>query len=346
MNWANRPRRLLLKGVALSLAMAAAWTLWAELHPTEERALRMLVHDQLDNWFPELMSAPGDGFGVALRQAAEQGAMQPPVLLIHGLDEPGIIWDDLVVALADAGFDVWELRYPNDQGIDRSADFLARHWAALPAEQPVILIGHSMGGLVAREFVTRLRYPPGPAPQLEGAPVGGLVMIGTPNHGSPWARLRIWLELREHFEDARQRRFTLFAGLRDGVGEAKVDLRPGSNFLKALNARPWPDAVPRFLIGAQLLSTPSSLTEGLDAAAAEVGSEALREHLHAWWQTLTNGLGDGAVSVASLRLEDAPPPVIVNATHRTMLRRLGPDDPEPPAIRPIIAQLQRWSQSP
>ncbi len=416
--------RRLLQTLALIVALSLLWTLWAELHPSEERALRSLVHDQLDDWFPELMAPVGDGFGLRPLAAGDwptaEAAPKPPpksapesvavvrprVLLIHGLDEPGIIWDDLAPAAAAAGFEVWELRYPNDQGIDRSADLLAEQWGALPDDRPVILIGHSMGGLVARDFITRWRHPVGASPRIEGAPVAGLIMVGTPNQGSPWARLRIWLELREHFEDAQRRRFSLFAGLRDGLGEAKIDLRPGSAFLEALNARPWPASVPRAIIGAQLLESPSSspspspapqrpaqpldqgrealprqMTEqttdqktdpragqsdrqsadpftdepadplpesiraGLDALAAEVGSEPLRAKLDAWLRALGDGLGDGAVSVDSLRLEGAPEPLIVNGAHRTMLRRLFAGDPTPPAIAPIIAQLEAWSAS-
>ena len=342
-------RRRLLQATALVLAVAALWTGWAELHPGEERALRTLVHDQLDDWFPELMRPAGDGHGLSLRLPAAP-SQRPRVLLIHGLDEPGIIWDDLAPAVAEAGFEVWELRYPNDQGIDRSAAFLAQHWDALPEDRPVILIGHSMGGLLAREFVTRWRHPVGEPAQVEGAPVGGLLMVGTPNQGSAWARLRIWLELREHFEDAQRRRFSLFAGLRDGLGEAKIDLRPGSAFLEALNARPWPESVPRAIIGARLVEPPKRLIASLDAAAAEVGSEALGEQLHAWFDELSeglgDGLGDGVVSVESLQLEGAPEPVIVNGAHRTMLMRLFADDPTPPAIAPIIEQLEAWSGGP
>ena len=174
-------------------------------------------------------------------------------------------------AIAEAGFEVWELRYPNDQGIDRSADFLAEHWPALPDDRPVILVGHSMGGLVARDFITRWRHPFGESPPLEGAPIAGLIMIGTPNQGSPWARLRIWLELREHFEDAQRRRFSLFAGLRDGLGEAKIDLRPGSAFLEALNARPWPVSVPCAIIGAQLLESLSPWSQQRPAQPDDEG---------------------------------------------------------------------------
>jgi pimeloyl-ACP methyl ester carboxylesterase len=346
-------RRRLLAAVLIVAGLTGLWIAWSELHPGEERALRALVHDRLDDWFPEVMDIAADGHGLHLRRPADggddgadppAGVGRPRTLLVHGLDEPGILWDDLAPALAEAGFEVWELRYPNDQGIDRSTDYLADLWPTLPADRPVILIGHSMGGLLARDFVTRLRHPVAGPPRVRGAPVGGVIMAGTPNHGSAWARLRIWLELQEHFRDARQRRFSLFAGLRDGLGEAKIDLRPGSAFLERLNARPWPEAVPRFLIGARVVEPPAHLIAGLDAAAAEIGSEALRLGLHAWWDSLGNRIGDGAVTIDSLALPDAPPPLIVTATHRSMLRRLGDAGPEPPAVAPIVAQVRAWSR--
>jgi pimeloyl-ACP methyl ester carboxylesterase len=291
------------------------------------------------------MTPHADGHGLRLRAAAGgPGSAQPPrVLLIHGLDEPGLIWDDLVPALAAAGIEVWELRYPNDQAISSSAAYLAGRWSELPAAPGVILIGHSMGGLVARELVSAWRHPVDRPPRVAGAPVAGVIMVGTPNHGSPWARLRVWLELREQFEDARQRRFSLFAGLRDGLGQAKVDLRPDSAFLLALNARPWPPAVPRAIIGARLLGPADDWLAGLDAAAAEVQSEELRRRLHAWWKKLGNRIGDGAVPAASLELAGAPEPVLVDATHRTMLRRLHAGGPPPPAIDLIVAQVREWT---
>jgi pimeloyl-ACP methyl ester carboxylesterase len=339
--------------LALALAlMTALWIGWSELYPSEERALRELVHDQLAVWFPEVMAPHADGHGLApwhrtgsIGDQTHLDQRNLRALLIHGLDEPGIIWDDLAPALTEAGFDVWELRYPNDQGLDRSAAYLADQWRMLPDDRPVVLIGHSMGGLVAREFVGHWRHPVGEPAKAGGAPVAGVIMVGTPNHGSDWARLRIWLELREHFEDARQRRFSLFAGLRDGLGEAKIDLRPDSEFLRALNARPWPDSVERLIIGARLVGTPAQLGAGLDAAADEVGSEALRQSLHDWFDQLGERLGDGAVSTDSLHLDDAAEPVIVSGSHRTMLRRLSDGDPEPPAVPLIVEQIQTWSET-
>jgi pimeloyl-ACP methyl ester carboxylesterase len=335
-----RLRRAAVLGFGMVAVLVAGWTWWAEQHPRDERRLRGLVHDQLDAWFPEQM-APDDGWhGLHRRNVGSAAAL--PVVLIHGLDEPGIIWDDLIPALDSAGFEVWEFRYPNDQGLDRSAAYLAEQWPALNAARPVALVGHSMGGLVIREFVSRWRHPVDQPAPVEGAPVAGALLVATPNHGSEWARLRIWLELRDLFPNDRGKRFSLFAALRDGTGEAKIDLRPQSDFLRALNARPWPESVPIALIGARLLGPADTFIEGIEEASAEVGSPELRAELRAWWSSLGDEVGDGVVTLESLALSDAPPPIIVDGAHRTMLRRLLPGDPEPPAIAPILAVLRGW----
>jgi pimeloyl-ACP methyl ester carboxylesterase len=261
------------------------------------------------------------------------------------LDEPGTIWDDLVPRLEAAGFPTWDFRYPNDQGIDRSAAYLASLWNQLPEARPVVLIGHSMGGLVARELVSRWRHPVDEAPLVGGAPVAGVILAGTPNQGSEWARLRVWLELRDQFPTVPGRRFSLFGALRDGAGEAKVDLRPGSDFLRALNARPWPDSVSIELIGGRVVPSSQRVLASLDAVFAETGSEALRERIAAWWSGIGDGLGDGVVTLDSLRIPGAPEPQVVNATHRGMLARFLAGDAEPPAIPIILSTLDAWERS-
>jgi len=338
---APRWRRGLIIALVAGLSAVALWTWWAEDHPREERRLRTLVHDQLDAWFPGQM-APDDGWHGVHQRSLPNGARHLSVLLVHGLDEPGAIWNDLVPALADAGFESWEFRYPNDQGIDRSADYLASHWPALPADRPVVLIGHSMGGLVARDFVSRIRHPVGEAARVQGPDVAGVILVGTPNQGSEWARLRVWLELRDQFPSAQGRRFSLFAALRDGTGEAKIDLRPGSDFLRDLNARPWPQTVPILSIAGRLLAPSPDLDEGIEAASAETGSAELRRRLSAWWSGIGADLGDGAVTLSSAGLPGGPPPLVVNASHRGMIARLLPGDPQPPAIEPILAALDAW----
>lgn len=335
--------RLFAALVLLTVLLAASWTWWAESDPQGERELRVLVQDQLQDWFPEEMGPASGVYGLFLRSAnAPDGAARRAVL-VHGLDEPGNIWDDLVPALGEAGFEVWEFRYPNDQGIDLSADLLAEHWPQQEPDRPVLLIGHSMGGLVVRDFVSRLRHPEGAAPAVDGPAVAGVILVGTPNQGSEWARLRVWLELREQLAPGADGRFSLFAGLRDGTGAAKIDLRPGSAFLTELAEREWPTRVPVRIIGGVLLEPPPAMTAGLESIGGELVSPELDSALRSWWEDIGDGLGDGVVPVASLKLQDAPPPILVPASHRGMLARFFAGDPEPPAIPHVIDIALGWA---
>ena len=336
------PFRLVASLVLLSVLLTLFWTWWAESHPQGERELRVLVQDQLHEWFPEEMSPASGLYGLSPRSSKTAAGTAPQVVLVHGLDEPGNIWDDLVPALDEAGFEVWEFRYPNDQGVDRSAELLAEHWPQLEPDHPVVLIGHSMGGLVVRDFVSRLRHPEGAAPAVGGPAVAGVILAGTPNQGSEWARLRVWLELREQLVPGVDRRFSMFAGLRDGTGAAKIDLRPGSAFLKEMDEREWPARVPVRIIGGVLLEPPPTMTAGLESIADELVSSELDSALRSWWSDIGDGLGDGVVPVASLTLRDAPAPILVPASHRGMLARFFASDPEPPAIAHIVDIAAGW----
>ena len=300
--------------VAALVLVAVLWTLWSELQPDRERAVRVQLQDQLQQTFPQAMLPAPGYYGVFPASAASGTTRAVDVVLVHGLDEPGSIWDDLVPALSKAGFTSWEFRYPNDQGIDRSADLLAASWGALPNDRPMVLIGHSMGGLVIRDFVTRWRHATAVPEVLAGPQVSRVILVGTPNQGSDWARMRFWLEPRDQLTAIREQRFSMLSGLQDGTGVAKIDLRPGSRFLENLNTRPWPAAVPLWIIG------------GLLAPAAPV-------------------LGDGVVSVDSLALEGAAAPILVAGSHRGMLKRLSESAQEPAAI-PLILELLKDSSEP
>lgn len=309
---ARRAARAMAAVAALLALAVVSWNWWAERHPQQERQLRVELQDQLASSFPAAMQPADDRYGIA--RNGGDGRRRLRVVLVHGLDEPGDIWTDLIPVLATAGFETWEFRYPNDQGIDRSTDLLAATWSRMPTDPPVVLIGHSMGGLVIRDFVTRWRHPVTVLPRVAGAPVQGVILAGTPNQGSEWARLRVWLELRDQWAGGRRWGYSPLAGLHDGTGAAKVDLRPGSSFLDDLNQRAWPEEVPLRIIGGMLLpSTPA--------------------------------LGDGVVATDSLPAPGAPPPTLVEASHRGMLARLLESDPEPPAIAVILGLLEQMDRS-
>ncbi len=318
-----------------------AWFVWSELNPAQERELRILAREKLVEWFPEEMSPQEDQVGFVRRAKIQDREDVPDVLLLHGLDEPGGIWDELVWALEQAGIQAWEFRYPNDQAIDASADLLAEYWSRLPKDHAPVLIGHSMGGLVIRDFVTRWRYAE-TKPGLDGAGIQGVILVGTPNQGSQWARLRAWLQLRELLVDIHQQRFCLFAGLRDGTGAAKIDLRPESAFLNELNSRSWPEGVPVRIIGGLLAEATSDMQNSLQALSKDLGAEELAKALEEMWSDLGQGLGDGVVPITSLQLDFAPDPIILEASHRGLLVSGPLNEERPPAIEPLLNILAEW----
>lgn len=198
-----------------------------------------------------------------------------------------------------------------------------------------------MGGLVIRDFVTRWRHPVDEAPRVEGPPIAGVILVATPNQGSDWARLRVWLEVREWLADIREQRFSLFAGLRDGTGAAKIDLRPDSEFLADLNRRPWPEGIPVQIIGGLVPEPTPAMEASLQALSEQFGIEDLPERIEDWWEDTSEGLGDGVVPIESLSLEGHPEPLILEASHRGLLVP-GPLTEYPPAIEPILHILFDW----
>ena len=147
--------------------------------------------------------------------------------------------------------------------------------------------------------------------------------------------------MRDHLASQRPGPLDPLAGLRDGLGEAKIDLLPGSDFLMELNARPWPATVPVFVIAARLIGPPGERLADLKAAAVAAGVGELAQELEALDAQFGEELGDGLVSLESARLT-AVAPRVVNASHRGMIRRLFAANPEPPAIAPILATLRQW----
>ncbi len=96
----------------------------------------------------------------------------PPAVALEPRGVQLFSYARLILELRCQGFEVATHAYDWRLGIDELGARLAARIAALPA--PVILIGHSMGGLVARMAVG----------QLPRRKVRRLVLVGTPNLGS------------------------------------------------------------------------------------------------------------------------------------------------------------------
>lgn len=123
---------------------------------------------------------------------------RPPVLLVHGLWSTPATWQDSGVkgALQGAGFtDVRSCDYASsyashfDYNSGRVMNCILDTLNAMRSRQiaanRIDLVGHSMGGVLARE----LAHEPGYGKGL----IRRLVTLGTPHWGSPWANL-LWTE--------------------------------------------------------------------------------------------------------------------------------------------------------
>lgn len=249
------------------------------------------------------------------------------VVLIHGLDEPGWCWNNIAPALVKEGYTVCELRYPNDQAIGKSAKFTAEHFALLrkSGAQDVSILAHSMGGLVAREMLTHVDYYAGNGDGDETYPkVNRLIMLGPPNHGSAAAELQVLGEVREQVVRLFTGDGLLFGAFFDGSGEAKEDLLPDSPFLKSLNARPLPKGVKYTICASQISPVNAKQIEAMRVKLRGKLSADLAfgpDQIAAAVASVSDGLGDGAVPVASTKLEGVTDHIMVPGNHSSMLHK-------------------------
>lgn len=128
-----------------------------------------------------------------------------PVLLIHGIEDTGLVFSKMTVHLKQSGFNVHTMDLvPNngDVGLDalaqQIADYVEKNF---PHNQMLDIVGFSMGGIVSRYYLQRL---------------GGIklvqrfITISSPHHGT----------------------IAAYASKRPGC----LQMRPDSLFLKDLNS--------------------------------------------------------------------------------------------------------------
>src|SRR5690606_24880030 len=141
--------------------------------------------------------------------------------------------------------------------------------------------GHSMGGLVGRDLLTRDTWYGGDASGDDRLPaVRRFIMIGTPNHGSHMAHLAPLSETKDRLVRWLLGDDDLGGRADDGRGEAATQILPGPAFLMGLNSRPLPRKVQTTIIAGRMVAPDSTLQpwirqlrEGLSQAAPEQAAE-------------------------------------------------------------------------
>ncbi|WP_392531874.1 esterase/lipase family protein [Nostoc sp. C117] len=187
-----------------------------------------------------------------------------PVLLLHGIDDTEAVFYKMRAYLIQQGLSVYALNLvPNngDVGLDELAKQVAEYVTTnFASEQPLDLVGFSMGGIVSRYYLQRL---------------GGInrvqrfITISSPHHGTVVA----------------------YGSRRPGC----VQMRPDSIFLKDLNS----DAVILGQLNFTSIWTPYDLMiVPANSSQMSVGQEAkVPVALHPWMLTDSRSL---AVVAAAL----------------------------------------------
>jgi pimeloyl-ACP methyl ester carboxylesterase len=267
---------------------------------------------------PEATAAQAAYYGLLLPEDFD--ASRPLVVLVHGLDCDRVNWGGMAQCLLREGYQVAYFTYPSDQPISDSAAFFGKQMKALRQsfpQAPVNVLAYSMGGLVSRAYIEGPDYAGG---------VERLIMVGTPNTGSGWSKLRLALELEEHYDLWRhEENWSPTWMITDGFGEAGRDLEPGSKFLKALNARPRREGVKYTIVCGDQSPVRRVSADWIDRTASWVPKRVSH-----WWgfRHCTDALktqavkvgnkssgSDGPVKVRRAKLKGVDDFVIVNADH-------------------------------
>ena len=299
-----------LVGGGLDIALDALTPLLGQAQPESASAalaaLNGVLGDYLDDTANPLATP------MSLRPLVS-GATGPALVMLHGLCMNEAQWRrdgaDFPTALAALGYQPLGLRYNSGRAIWRNGAELARLLNDVPG--PITLLGHSMGGLVARSAIAQA----GRRRWLKRLQC--LVTLGTPHHGAPLERGGQQLQ-QLLAVSAYSRPLALLAARRSaGIR----DLRHAS-LLEADEGRasqiPLPQGAPCYAVAATTSRRPS-------------GSPA------SW-------LGDGLVPVASALGQHRSPARRLAFTDTALFTGLGHLGLQTNAA--VLAQLQAWLARP
>jgi pimeloyl-ACP methyl ester carboxylesterase len=197
------------------------------------------------------------------------------------------------------------------------------------------IVAHSMGGLAARYALEATEQPL--------VAVTHLFLLGTPNRGSALAEAQSVIELLLSIPQGKLLGSEL---MRDGLGEAAKDLQPGSVFLSRLNVRK-PAVGVRYYVA---IGQRSFLSQERVAAIKSESASFLRrrgtaqevqravvEFLSS--DELRDGLGDGAVTVASAAVPAAMATRVFDLNHVQLLSLPGNTPEESELFRWVLESL-------
>ena len=108
------------------LLLIGLWQLFTNLYREEEKQLRRQLRETVKEKFPEQTAEFSKTFGLVFFEGDREAPRgvdpdRKSVVLVHGLDDPGQVWQSLAPELVKEDFNVWLMQYPNDQPVVESA---------------------------------------------------------------------------------------------------------------------------------------------------------------------------------------------------------------------------------
>jgi pimeloyl-ACP methyl ester carboxylesterase len=282
----------------------------------------------------------------ALKSYRPNNPSRTTVCLVHGLNSSSHGFVHMIPWLEEAGYGIVVYDYPFNRSIAESCQGFARDWGAFRADAkdalPWSIVSHSMGGLLARSLV-----------ESEAAPAQGvrsLILIAPVNQGSQLAKVQTLIQFMNGVQAINGKNTTTaMMNLSDGLGQAALDMLPGSPLLKEMNRRSRRQDLPYHIVaGDRGFLTPvgrAQIEGRIDLVTHNAGilgrlTQAATTDLPDLLDELTDGTGDGCMSVERTRLEGVADHVTIHANHAELIRApLLFADPGPVACMPDVL---RW----
>ncbi|GAA2590069.1 esterase/lipase family protein [Streptomyces tubercidicus] len=190
------------------------------MNPVTPLKIRLAVHRPLAAVIVTVTLASGMALSTAPSAAA---AVKDPVVFVHGLNNNSGVWKTAEDYFTNHGYSgqvfAFDYRDTTQERVEDNAD---RLWSWMKSKglesKRVNVVGHSMGGLVARKMALN---------HAGDFTLGSLVTLATPNHGSYFADLCPGPE--------PEPRHAVSGGLMGLCNTAVRQMRTGSKFLNKLN---------------------------------------------------------------------------------------------------------------
>ncbi len=236
------------------------------------------------------------------------------MLFIHGFHGKGESFVAIREHFRIAGYRTGCVHYDDHVSIARSASKIAamvKKQFAADTNSRLVLVGHSMGGLVAREWVEN--------PELSSPQISHLITVGSPHSGSAWAEVTPLPDLLVNGSFTPDVVIGLLSN--QSTTPSAADLRPNSDFLTTLASRPRCETVKyTTVIGTGNPideSTRSTVRERLLTLQSTSGGmlKARVENLVSRFDEVCACEGDGVVSVDQAKIPGVNDIVYVDCSH-------------------------------